>query len=306
MILLTGNANKPLAEKTAKHLNQPLGRALISSFSDQESHIEISDKLHGLDVFILQSTSTPANHHLMELGLMIDAARRAFANKITAVIPYFGYARQDKRTGSTQIPISAKVCADFLTAVGANNLLTLDLHSDQLQGFFSIPVENLSSAKLFIEDIAKRNYQNPVIVSPDAGGVERARAFAKQLNEAELAIIDKRRPHPNEIEVMNLIGNVKNRNCIIVDDLVDTANTLCLTAKTLKDHGAKSVIAYSTHPVLSGKAIPTIETSLLDKLLVTDTIPLNPAAQACSRIEVLSVAPMLAKAITHLYTKKLI
>jgi len=298
--LLTGNANKPLAEKIAQHLNCPLGQTFVGAFSDGESRIEILEPLRGQNVFILQSTSMPTNHHLMELCLMIDAAKRAFANRITAVIPYFGYARQDKRTPSMQMPIGAKVCADILTAVGIDTLLAVDLHTEQLQGFFSIPIENIFSEKLFLTDVLKNNYKNPVIVSPDSGGVVRARIFAKQLNGAELAIIDKRRPHPDEVEIINLIGNVKNRDCIIVDDLVDTTNTLCLTAKTLKENGAKKIVAYVTHPVLSGKAVENIHSSLLDELVVTDTIPLNAKASACSKIRVESIAPVIAEAIRQL------
>lgn len=298
--LLTGNANRPLAEKIAKHLKLSLGQTIVSSFSDGESHIEILEPLRGQNVFILQPTSMPTNHHIIELCLMIDAAKRAFAKQITAVIPYFGYARQDKRTPSTLMPIGAKVIADILTTVGVDTLLTVDLHTEQLQGFFSIPIENISSGKLFLDDILKKNYKNPVIVSPDSGGVVRARLFANQLNGAELAIIDKRRPNPDEVEVMNLIGTVKDRDCIIVDDLVDTANTLCLTAKTLKENGAKKVLAYVTHPVLSDGAVKNIHSSLLDELVVTDTIPLSTEAKNCSKIRVESIAAVIAEAIRQL------
>jgi len=301
LMLLSGNANRTLAEQIAQHLKHPLGKSLVGQFSDGESRIEISEDIQGRDVFILQPTSTPTNHHLMELLLIADAMRRAAATRITAVIPYFGYARQDRRLPSTAVPISAKVCADLLTSVGVDRILTLDLHAEQLQGFFAKPVENLYSAPVFLKDVLAQKHPHPMIVSPDIGGVVRARIFAQQLNDAALAIIDKRRPEPNKAEVMNIIGNVKDRHCVIIDDMVDTANTVCQAAMALKEHGAKTVVAYVTHPVLSGTAVQNIMASPLDELVVTDTIPLSAAAQTCKRIRVLSVAPLLAKAIQQVH-----
>lgn len=294
--LLTGNANPLLAQEIAKHLNLPITKALVTQFSDGETRIDISESLRDHEVLVLQSTSTPANQHLMELLLMIDAIRRASALHITAVIPYFGYSRQDTRNRMIGVPISAKVVADLLATVGIDRVVTFDLHSEQLQGFFSCPIDNLSASKLFIKDVINQKYSNIMVVSPDVGGVVRARAFAKELL-ADLAIIDKRRPQPNETQVMNIINDVKNRTCVMIDDMVDTGKTLALGAEALKKAGAKKVVAYCTHPVLSGKAIETLEASPLDELVVTNTIVLNEAAKASKRIRQLSIASVLADAI---------
>lgn len=295
--LFSGNANPALAQKIADQLRLSLGECIVSRFSDGESRIEILENVRGQDIFIIQSTSTPANDHLMELLLMVDALRRASALRITAVIPYFGYARQDKRIRSARVPITAKLVADLLEKVRVDRIITVDLHAEQIQGFFAMPVNNIYGSKLLIEDILKKQYKNPVIVSPDVGGVVRARFFAKRLHHAELAIIDKRRPETNKAEVLNLIGEVKDRICIIVDDMIDTGGTLCLAAKALKENGAQKIIAYCTHPVLSGNVIDLLEASPIDELVVTDTIPLSKRAEACSRIRQLSIAPMLAEVI---------
>jgi ribose-phosphate pyrophosphokinase len=297
MNLFTGNSNLLLAKKIAEHLHITLGDALVTGFSDGESQIEILENVRGQDIFIIQSTCQPTNNNLMELLLMADAIRRASATRITAVIPYFGYARQDKRIRSARVPITAKIVADLLTTVSIDRVVTVDLHADQIQGFFSIPVDNVYGSKILLDDIIAKQYPNPMIVSPDVGGVVRARAYAKRLNDADLAIIDKRRPRPNETRVMNIIGDVNNRVCILVDDIVDTAGTICSAANALKEKGAKKVIGYCTHPVLSGNAIQTIQSSSLDELVITDTIPLNAAALACTRIRQLSIAPMLAEVI---------
>lgn len=297
MILFSGNANPTLSAKIAEHLNVPLGEALIGQFSDGESRIEIQENVRGQDVFIIQSTSVPANDHLMELLLISDAVRRASANRITAVIPYFGYARQDKRIRSARVPISAKMVADLLATVGVDRVLTIDLHAEQIQGFFAMPVDNLYASKLLLEDIMHQNYAKPVIVSPDVGGVVRARAFAKRVNDANLAIIDKRRPRPNESRVMNIIGEIKDRVCIIVDDMVDTAGTICQAAIALKEKGAKKVVAYCTHPVLSGNALQKIMDSPLEELVVTDSIALRGEAVASKKIRQLSCTGILADAI---------
>lgn len=295
--LFSGNANTALAQKIAAELRLTLGEALISRFSDEESRIEILENVRGQDVFVIQSTSTPANDHLMELLLMVDALRRASANRITAVIPYFGYARQDKRIRSARVPITAKLVADLLEKVKVDRVITVDLHAEQIQGFFAMPVNNIYGSKLLIEDILKKQYQNPMVVSPDVGGVVRARSFANRLNHADLAIIDKRRPQPNQVEIMNIIGDVKDRTCIILDDMVDTGGTLCLAAKALKEKGAAKIIAYCTHPILSGSAVKMIEACPIDELVVTDTIPLTKEAEASSRIRQLSIAPILAEVI---------
>jgi len=298
--LFSGNANLPLSLKIAEYLKTPISNALVGQFSDGETRIEIKDDVRNQNVFILQSTSNPVNQHLMELLLMADAIRRASAKYITAVIPYFGYARQDQCKSEAQVPISAKVIADLLASVGIQRIVTVDIHAGQLQGFFSTPLDNIDGLTIFLKDIQQQNNSNPMIVSPDIGGVLRARAFAKLLEINDLAIIDKRRPHPNEAQVMHLIGNVKNRHCVIIDDMVDTGETLCLAAKTLKDQGAKNVIAYATHPVLSGSAIQTIRSSALDALIVSDTIPLNQNALDCPLIRQLSIAPIIAEAILKL------
>ncbi len=295
--LFSGGANPALANSVANYLKIDLGKALVTQFSDGETRVEILENIRGKDVFILQSISKPSNDHLMEILLLVDAAHRASACRITAVIPYFGYARQDCRLRSARVPISAKIIADLLETVGVDHVLTVDLHSAQIQGFFSIPVDNLYASKVLIEDMLQKNHQNPLIVSPDVGGVVRARAFAKHLNEVELAIIDKRRPQPNESMVMNIIGDVQNRHCLIVDDLVDTANTICLAATALKEKGAKTVSAYCTHPVFSGKAIENIMNSTLDEMVVTDTISLTKQAISCSKIRQLTIASLLAESI---------
>lgn len=298
-MVFTGNANPKLAEDVVRHLNLRLGRASVGRFSDGEVMVEILENVRGKDVFVLQSTCQPTNDSLMEVMLMVDALRRASAGRITAAIPYFGYARQDRRVRSARVPITARVVADMLTVVGVNRLLTMDLHSDQIQGFFDIPVDNIYSAPILLGDVWKRNYANLTVVSPDVGGVVRARAFAKRL-DCDLAIIDKRRPKPNVAKVMHIIGEVKDRTCIIMDDMVDTANTLCEAARALKEQGAARVMAYCTHAVLSGSAIERIQNSALDELVVTDTIPLRDEAVRCGRIRQLSVAELLAETIRRI------
>lgn len=300
MILFTGNSNPTLANEISKELKLPLGDALVSKYSDGEIRIEILETVRGHDTYILQSTSAPTNDHLLELLFMADALKRASAARITAVIPYFGYARQDKRIRSTRVPISAKVVADLLATVGVDRVLTVDLHADQIQGFFSIPVDNIYGSHIFVQDIRSQNYDNPMVISPDVGGVVRARAYAKRLNHADLAIIDKRRPHPNESKVMHVIGDVADRTCVIVDDMVDTGGTLCNAAKALKAKKAKKVIGYCTHPVLSGEALSHINKSTVDELVVTNTIELSDDAKNCKRIRQISVAQVLAEAITKM------
>jgi ribose-phosphate pyrophosphokinase len=282
-----------------RHLNIRMGRATVGRFSDGEVNVEILENVRGKDVFVLQSTCAPTNDSLMEIMLMVDALRRASAGRITAAIPYLGYARQDRRVRSARVPITARVVADMLTVVGVNRLLTMDLHSDQIQGFFDIPVDNIYSTPILMGDIWKENYDNLMVVSPDVGGVVRARAVAKRL-ECDLAIIDKRRPKPNVAKVMNIIGDVKDRTCLIMDDMVDTANTLCEAANALKQQGAKRVVAYCTHAVLSGSAVERVSNSALDELVVTDTIPLRDDARACSRIRQLSVANLMAETIRRI------
>ncbi|MDA8095708.1 MAG: ribose-phosphate pyrophosphokinase [Betaproteobacteria bacterium] len=299
MMVFTGNANPKLAEDVVRHLNIHLGRATVGRFSDGEVLVELLENVRGKDVFVLQSTSTPTNDSLMEVIIMVDALRRASAGRITAAVPYFGYARQDRRPRSARVAITAKVVANMLATAGVDRLLTMDLHSDQIQGFFDIPVDNIYAAPILLGDVWKRDIKNLVVVSPDVGGVVRARALAKRL-EAELAIIDKRRPRPNIAKVMHIIGDVAGRTCVIMDDLVDTANTLCEAAAALKAQGAESVLAYCTHPVLSGKAIERIENSELDELVVTDTIPLREDAKACRRIRQLSVAELLAETMLRI------
>jgi ribose-phosphate pyrophosphokinase len=296
LMVFTGNANRDLAADIARNIGVPLGRASISKFSDGEVSVELNENVRGKDVFIIQPTCAPTNDSIMELLLMADALHRASANRITAVVPYYGYARQDRRVRSARVAISAKVVADMISAVGVNRVLTVDLHAEQIQGFFSIPVDNVYGSPVLTEDIVRQNYENLLVVSPDVGGVVRARAVAKQLN-VDLAIIDKRRPTANEAQVMHIIGDVKDRSCLIVDDMVDTAGTLCKAAEALKDHGAKRVMAYATHPILSGPAIENIEGSALDSLVVTDTIPLSDAAKQCNRIRQLSMAKLLAESI---------
>jgi ribose-phosphate pyrophosphokinase len=300
MALFTGNANPALAHEVARHLKVPLGRASVGKFSDGEVNVELMENVRGRDVFILQPTCPPTNDHLMELLVMIDAARRASATSITAVIPYFGYARQDRRPRGSRSPITAKLVANMLSGAGADRVLTIDLHADQITGFFDIPVDNVYGSPVLLGDAYRQRYKNMMVVSPDVGGVVRARALAKQLDDVDLAIIDKRRPRANEVKVMNIIGDVKDRSCVLIDDLVDTAGTLCQAAEALKDHGALKVVAYITHPVLSGKAVERISGSALDELVVTDTIPLSPVAAACGRIRVLSVAELLAETIRRI------
>jgi ribose-phosphate pyrophosphokinase len=300
LMLFTGNANPPLAEAVANHLQIPLGKATVGRFSDGEVMVEIGENVRGRDIFIVQPTSAPTNDHLMELLLMTDAIRRASAYRITAVIPYLGYARQDRRLRSARVPITAKLVANMITSVGTARVLTVDVHSEQIQGFFDIPLDNIYSSPVLLGDVWKHEYPDVVVVSPDVGGVVRARALAKQLDDADLAIIDKRRPRANEAQVMNVIGEVMDRSCVLIDDMVDTAGTLCQAADALKQQGAAKVVAYCTHPVLSGKAVENIAHSVLDELVVTDTIPLSPKAAACSRIRQLSVAELLAESIRRI------
>ncbi len=304
MMLFSGNATPDLAKSIADYLDIALADAAITRFSDGEIDIKINENVRGQDVFIIQSTCSPANENLMELVIMADALRRASAARITAVVPYFGYARQDRRVRSARVPISAKVVADMMAIVGINRVLTVDLHSDQIQGFFDFPVDNVYGTPILLEDIYKHKTENIVVVSPDVGGVVRARALAKLLNDTELAIIDKRRPKANEAEVMHIIGDVSDKICIIVDDMVDTAGTLCTAAGALKDHGAHKVYAYCTHPVLSGKAIDNINNSQLDRLIVTDTIPLTEAAKNCDSIRQISLSNMLAEAMRRVNTEE--
>jgi len=299
LMVFTGNANPKLAEAVAKYLHIHLGRATVGRFSDGEVMVEILENVRGRDVFVLQSTCEPTNDNLMEVMVMVDALKRASAGRITAAMPYFGYARQDRRPRSARVAITAKVVADMLSSAGVNRLLTMDLHSDQIQGFFDIPVDNIYASPILLSDVWKNNYPNLIVVSPDVGGVVRARALAKQL-DADLAIIDKRRPKPNVAKVMNIIGDVTGRTCLIMDDMVDTANTLCEAAKALKDKGATRVLAYCTHAVLSGTAIERIENSAMDELVVTDTIPLREAARNCKRIRQLSTAELLAETIRRI------
>ena len=300
LALFTGNANPALAHDIAHHLTIPVGRASVSRFSDGEVNIEIMENVRGRDVFIVQPTSPPANDHLMELLVMVDACKRASAAHITAVVPYFGYARQDRRPRATRTAITAKLVADMISNVGVDRLLTLDLHSDQIQGFFGIPVDNVYGSPVLLGDVWRQAHPNLIVVSPDVGGVVRARAFAKRLDDAELAIIDKRRPRPNESKVMNIIGEVSGRTCVLIDDMVDTAGTLCLAAQALKDEGALKVVAYATHAILSGGAVEKISKSALDEIVVTDTVKLSQAARDCGRIRQLSVASLLAETIRRI------
>ena len=299
-MVFSGNANLPLAEGIVRKLNMRLGMASVGRFSDGEIAVEIEENVRGREVFIVQPTCTPINEHLMELLIMIDAMRRSSASLITAVIPYYGYSRQDRRTRSSRVPISAKLVAKMIAAAGADRVLTVDLHADQIQGFFDVPVDNVYASPILLGDVWRQQYPNLIVVSPDVGGVVRARALAKRLDDADLAIIDKRRPRANEAKIMNIIGDVENRTCVMVDDLVDTAGTLCKAAFALKDHGANRVVAYCTHPVLSGFAVENIHNSVLDELVVTDTIPLQSEAQQCEKIRVLSVAEMLAETIRRI------
>ena len=299
LMIFTGNANPRLAADVAKELGMEIGRADVGRFSDGEISVELQEHVRGRDVFVLQSTSTPTNDNLMEMLIMVDALKRASAGRITAAIPYFGYARQDRRSRSLRVPIAAKLVANMLVAAGVDRVLTMDLHAEQIQGFFDIPVDNVYSMPILLDDIRKQNYENTIVVSPDHGGVLRARSLAKRL-ECDLAIIDKRRPKANDTEVMNIIGEVSGRTCVIMDDMVDTAGTLCKAATALKQHGAMKVYAYCTHPVLSGAAVERINNSDLDALVVTDTIPLRAEAAASPRIRQLTVAGILAEIIRRI------
>jgi ribose-phosphate pyrophosphokinase len=300
LMLFAGNANRPLAQEIANYLKVALGQATISRFSDGECQVEILEGVRGRDVFIVQPTGAPTNDNVMELLMMIDAMRRASAGRITAVIPYFGYARQDRRPRSTRVPISAKVVANMIGKCGADRVLTMDLHADQIQGFFDIPVDNVYSSPVLLGDIWRQKYDDMIVVAPDVGGVVRARALAKRLDDADLAIIDKRRPRANVSEVMNIIGEVKGKSCVLIDDLVDTAGTLGHAAKALKDEGAKKVVAYVTHAVLSGPAVRNITNSVVDELVVTDTLPLRPEAAACPKIRQLKIGGLLAETIRRI------
>lgn len=296
LVVFSGNANPDLANKVVERLDIPLGEAVVGKFSDGEITIDIEENVRGKDVFILQPTCAPTNDNLMEIILLADCLRRASASRITAVIPYFGYARQDRRPRSARVPISARVVADMMTSVGINRVLTVDLHADQIQGFFSVPVDNVYGSPILIDDIERQSFEAPIVVSPDIGGVVRARAVAKQL-DVDLAIIDKRRPKANVSEIMNIIGDVNGRTCILVDDMVDTAGTLCQAASALKEYGAKKVVAYCTHAVLSGPAIDRISKAELDEIVVTDTIPLTEAGKACEKVRQLTISGILAEAI---------
>jgi len=299
LMVFSGNANPKLALSVTQHLNIPLGRATVNRFSDGEVAVEINENVRGQDVFVLQSTCAPTNDNLMELMIMVDALRRASARRITAAIPYYGYARQDRRPRSARVAISAKVVANMLQSVGVDRVLTMDLHADQIQGFFDIPVDNIYSTPVLLNDILAHQYPNLMVVSPDVGGVVRARAMAKAL-DVDLAIIDKRRPRANVAEIMNIIGEVKGRTCVITDDIVDTAGTLCNAASALKERGAVRVLAYAAHPVLSGNAVDRITNSPLDELVITDTIPLRPEAEACPKIRQLSCAALISETISRI------
>ncbi len=300
LALFAGNANPKLAIDIARHLQTPPGRVSVGRFSDGEVNVELMENVRGRDVFIVQPTCPPSNDNLMELLVMVDACRRASAARITAVVPYLGYSRQDRRPRATRTAITAKLVANMISSAGVNRLLTIDLHADQIQGFFDIPVDNVYASPVLLGDAWKQSYSNVVVVSPDVGGVVRARAIAKRLDDAELAIIDKRRPRANESKVMNIIGEVEGKTCVLVDDMVDTAGTLCQAAQALKDVGATKVVAYITHAVLSGKAVERISNSGLDELVVTDTIPLSAQARECGRIRQLSVAALLAETIRRI------
>ena len=300
LALFAGNANPALAQDIARHLMVPLGRAYVGRFSDGEVNLELMENVRGRDVFIVQPTCPPVNDNLMELLIMSDACRRASARSVTAVVADFGYSRQDRRPRATRSAISAKLVANMMTGAGISRVLTVDLHADQIQGFFDIPVDNVYASPVLLGDAWKQRYENMMVVSPDVGGVVRARALAKRLDDVELAIIDKRRPRPNESKVMNIIGEVKGKTCILIDDMVDTAGTLCIAAQALKDEGATRVVAYITHPILSGKAVEKISNSALDELVVTDSIALSDAARKCGRIRQLSVAALLGETIRRI------
>lgn len=299
LMVFTGNANPELTNKIVAQLGIPMGDATVGRFSDGEVTVELNENVRGRDVFVVQPTCAPTNNNLMELIIMVDALRRASAGRITAVVPYFGYARQDRRVRSSRVAITAKVVADMMVGAGVDRVLTVDLHAEQIQGFFDVPVDNVYGSPVLLDDIKAQKYDAPIVVSPDIGGVVRARALAKQMG-VDLAIIDKRRPKANVAEVMNLIGDVEGRTCILVDDMVDTAGTLCGAAKALKEFGAQKVVAYCTHPVLSGKAINNISGSVLDELVVADSIPLSDDAKNCGRIRQLTLSAMLAEAVRRL------
>lgn len=298
-MVFTGNANPDLANKIVNELGLTIGDASVAQFSDGEIAVELNVNVRGRDVFVVQPTCAPTNDNLMELIVMVDALRRASAGRITAVVPYFGYARQDRRVRSARVPITAKVVADMMVGVGVDRVLTVDLHAEQIQGFFDVPVDNVYGSPVLLEDIEQQKLENLIVVSPDIGGVVRARAVAKQLG-IDLAIIDKRRPRANVAEVMHIIGEVQDRTCLLVDDMVDTAGTLCSAAKALKEHGAKRVVAYATHPVLSGKAVENLNNSVLDELVVTDSIPLSDAIKQCAKVRQLTLSRMLAEAMRRL------
>jgi ribose-phosphate pyrophosphokinase len=300
MVVFSGNANPALAKDIARHLHMRLGQANVGRFSDGEINVEILENIRGRDVFIVQPTCPPTNDHLMELLIMVDACRRASATRITAVIPFFGYARQDRRPRALRVAISSKLVANLITTAGVDRVLTVDLHAEQIQGFFDIPVDNVYASPVLLGDAWKQKFSNMVVVSPDVGGVVRARALAKRLDDADLAIIDKRRPRANESKVMNIIGAVEGKTCIMIDDLVDTAGTLCKAATALKENGAEKVVAYITHPVLSGPAVSRINDSEIDELVVTDTIPLTSQAASCARIRQLSTAELLAETMRRI------
>ncbi len=300
MKFFAGNATLELAKRIANHLYTILGQAAVSRFSDGEVSVQINENVRGGDIFIIQSTCAPTNDNLMELVVMVDALRRASAGRITAVIPYFGYARQDRRVRSTRVPITAKVVADFLSSVGVDRVLTVDLHAEQIQGFFDVPVDNVFGSPILLEDMLQQNLENPIVVSPDIGGVVRARAVAKLLNDTDMAIIDKRRPRANMLQVMHIIGDVVDRDTILIDDMIDTGGTLCQAAKALKDGGAKRVFAYATHPIFSGNAYENIKNSVIDSVIVCDTIPLNSAIQSLPNVRILTLSGMLAEAIRRI------
>jgi ribose-phosphate pyrophosphokinase len=304
MMVFAGNAHPQLAQDVVEHLGLGLGKAVVGRFSDGEVMVELQENVRGKDIFVVQPTCFPTNDNIMELLVIVDALRRSSALRVTAVIPYFGYSRQDRRPRSARVAISAKVVANMITSVGVDRVLTVDLHADQIQGFFDLPVDNIYATPIMIGDVRKQGYGDLVVVSPDVGGVVRARALAKRLNDAELAIIDKRRPRANEAQVMNIIGEVEHRICVLVDDMVDTAGTLCQAAQALKERGAARVVAYCTHPVLSGRAVANIEGSALDELVVCDTIPLRNAARACRRIRRLSVAGILAESMRRVHLEE--
>jgi len=300
MAIFSGNANPELARRIARHLTLPLNKIQVGTFSDGEVNVEILENVRGRDVFIVQSTCPPVNDNLMELVVVADACRRASVGKITAVIPYFGYARQDRRPRASRVPITARLVAGMIGVAGIDRVLTVDLHADQIQGFFNIPVDNVYASPVLMGDLWRQKYDDMVIVSPDVGGVVRARAIAKRMDDADLAIIDKRRPQPNESQVMNIIGEVQDKTCVLIDDMVDTAGTLCQAAAALKDHGARRVVAYVTHPVLSGPAVDRIQASEIDEMVVTDTIPLSAEAAATGKLRQLSVAELLAETMRRI------